>query len=422
MPPDNAPVFRRKLSDAFIRSLAEPGKYADGEVPGLFLQVKVSLKAGKTASKYWRLKYRLHGKENVFAIGSYPDVGLKEARDIARAARRDVANHIAPLKAKAAKIEAQLLDEARTFAYVAEQWLKFKSAELVTKSVAGFRGALTNHVLPSLGKKPVTDIKLEQITTIITELRRKRTMAMARRVRTIIRAVLGFAEGRGWVERNVALSNIEELKIRHVVTSNPAIERPVDLGKFLLRLDDCNFGSVATAMRLLVMLPVRPGELVKMRWEDVDLVGADWRYVISKTKHLDKSKHIVPLPEQAQILLRELRKTRVVDEEGNGWVFVSPVYPGRPINPTSMLKSFQRIWPEYDITAHGFRATYRTIAHEHLGIDPIVLELSLSHRMPGALGAVYARAQLLVQRREAAQQWADYLDQLRKNAALDVEN
>jgi hypothetical protein len=90
--------------------------------------------------------------------------------------------------------------------------------------------------LPSLGKKPVSDIKLEHITTIITELRRQRTMAIARRVRTIIRAVLGFAEGRGWVERNVALSNIEELKIRHVVTSNPAIERPVDPGKFLLRL------------------------------------------------------------------------------------------------------------------------------------------------------------------------------------------
>lgn len=103
-------------------------------------------------------------------------------------------------------------------------------------------------------------------------------------------------------------------------------------------------------------------------------------------------------------------------DEGKGWVFISPVYPGRPINPTSMLKSFQRIWPEYNITAHGFRATYRTIAHEHLGIDPIVLELALSHRMPSALGAVYARAQLLVQRREAAQQWTNYLDQLRQNA------
>ena len=86
-----------------------------------------------------------------------------------------------------------------------------------------------------------------------------------------------------------------------------------------------------------------------------------------------------------------------------------------------MLKSFQHIWPEYNIIAHGFRATYRTIAHEHLAIDPIVLELSLSHRMPRVLRAVYARAQLLVPRREAAEQWANYLDLLRKNAAHDTE-
>ncbi|WP_371921657.1 hypothetical protein [Pseudomonas sp. GV047] len=93
------------------------------------------------------------------------------------------------------------------------------------------------------------------------------------------------------------------------------------------------------------------------------------------------------------------------------------VYLGRPINPTSMLNAFQRIWPEYDITLHGFRATLRTIAHEHLAINPIVLEPSLSNRMPGALGGVYARAHLLVQRRNPAQQWADYLDLLRQNAA-----
>ncbi|KAA8553680.1 MULTISPECIES: tyrosine-type recombinase/integrase [Pseudomonas] len=409
--------LKRKLTDAFVRALTTPGKHADGEVPGLYLEVSASRKIGNPPSKFWRLKYRLHGKENRFSIGTYPDIGLKEARDIARSARRDVANSIAPLKAKTAKIEAQRLNEQRTFAYVAEQWMAFKSAQLVSKSIAGFRGALRNHILPAVGSKPVSEIKLEHITTIITELRQQRLMAMARRVRTIIRSILGFAEGRGWVERNVALSNVEELRIRHVVTSNPAIERPADLGRFLLRLDECDDGSVANAMRLLVMLPVRPGELVRMRWEDVDLVGADWRYVVSKTRHLDKSKHIVPLPEQALLLLRKLRQTRVVDDEGKGWVFVSPVYPGRPINPTSMLKSFQHIWPEYGITAHGFRATYRTIAHEHLGIDPIVLELSLSHRMPGALGAVYARAQLLAQRREAAQQWADYLDLLRQNAA-----
>lgn len=420
VPPSQLPVSRRKLTDAFVRAVTEPGKYADGEIPGLYLEVRASSRSGKPVSKHWRLKYRLHGKENRFSIGAYPVVGLKAARESALSARRDIANHIAPLKAKVAKIEAQLLNEERTFEYVAESWLAFKSGELVSKSLAGFRGALRNHVYPIIGTKPVTEIKLEHIGSILTALRRTGSMAMAKRVRTIIRAVLGFAEGRGWVDRNVALSNIEELKVRHVVTSNPAIEKPDDLGRFLLRLEDCNLSAVSNAMRLLVMLPVRPGELAMMRWEDVDLAGADWRYIVGKTRHLDKSKHIVPLPEQALALLRSLMKTRVVDDQGKGWVFTSPVYPGRPINPTSMLKSFQRIWPEYDITAHGFRATYRTIAHEHLGIDPIVLELSLSHRMPGALGAVYARAQLLGQRRDAAQMWADYLDQLRKNAARDA--
>ena len=116
------------------------------------------------------------------------------------------------------------------------------------------------------------------------------------------------------------------------------------------------------------------------------------------------------------MLLRELHERRVVDEAGDGWVFVSPVYPGYPIDATSQAKAYQRIWPQYPITAHGFRDTYRTIAHAHLGVDPIVLELF--HRMPGVLGAVYARAQLLPQRREAAQQWTNYLDGLRKNAAL----
>lgn len=89
-----------------------------------------------------------------------------------------------------------MLNDEHTFAYWAEQWLTFKSAELVTKSISGFNGALNNHILLTIGKKPVSEIKLEHIPTIITELRRQRTMAIARRVRTIIRAVLGFAEAR----------------------------------------------------------------------------------------------------------------------------------------------------------------------------------------------------------------------------------
>ena len=181
-------------------------------------------------------------------------MGLKEARELARTARNSATNYIDRFKAKKAKIEAQLLNETRTFAYVAEEWMNFKFPDLVNKSIAGFRGALRNHILPVIGEKPVTEIRLEHITSIISTLRRARTKAMAKRVRTIIRAVLGLAEGRSWVERNVALSNTEDLKIRYVVTSNPAIERPADLGQFLLRLDERDVSTVTTAMRLRVML------------------------------------------------------------------------------------------------------------------------------------------------------------------------
>lgn len=104
----------------------------------------MSSMAGKPPSKFWRLKYRLHGKENRFSIGAYPDIGLKEARDIARGARRDVSNHIAPLKAKTAKFEAQLLNEERTFEYVAKQWLAIER-EVATTHMVLANGTATDH-------------------------------------------------------------------------------------------------------------------------------------------------------------------------------------------------------------------------------------------------------------------------------------
>jgi integrase len=409
----------KALTDARVRTLTEPGKHTDGTVPGLYLEVGKLRKDGKP-SKNWRLKYRLHGKENRFSIGTYPEVSLAEAREAAREARKLVAKGVSPLKEKKAKIEENRLAEDRTFQFVAEQWLERKAPKLVEKSLAGFQGALANHLYPSLGKMPVTDIKLEHISTALSKLTSKGMMAMAKRCRTIVRAVLGFALGRSWVPHNVALSKSDELEIPHTVSHAAAIEKPGELGRYLCKLDTIGKDTIAQALRLLVLLPARPGELAAMRWEDVDLVEADWAYVISKTKHRSTEKHVVPLPKQALDILRELHKDRVVNTKGQGWVFPSPVHPGQAINPTSLLKAVQRLWPERKMSAHGFRSVFRSLAHEKLDIDFVVLELMLSHKMPGPHGATYARAQLLPQRREAAKAWGDYLDTLREKASLDA--
>ena len=416
-------VAKKDLSVKRINSLKEPGRYTDGTVPGLYLQIS------KSGGKLWRLKYRLQGVENVFAIGAYPEFSLAEARDAAMEARKLVANGIAPLKAKKAKIEEKRLAEDRTFQFVAEQWLERKAPKLVEKSLAGFKGALANHLYPTLGKMPVADIRLEHISAALTKLTSQGNMAMARRCRTIVRGVLGFAHGRGWISQNPATSTSDELKIQHAVTSAAALEKPEDLAKYLRKLDALGNESVPQALRLLTLIPARPGELAGMRWEEVDLNGADWRYVISKTKHLNTEKHIAVLSTQAVEILRAMHESRVVNAKGEGWVFPSPVHPGKPIIPVSLLKAAQRLWPEGKISAHGFRSTFRTLAHEVLEIDFVVLELMLSHKMPGPHGAVYARAKLLKQRREAAQVWADYLDRLRaenieknRNHSSDTHN
>ncbi len=408
---------KKGLSEARIRSLKEPGRYAEGTVPSLYLQVT------EAGGRLWRLKYRLHGKENLFAIGAYPAISLKKARELALSARESIAAGIAPLKAKTDQREALHLAEVRTFKYAAEQWLEIKGPKLVEKSRTGFEGALANHIFPMpLGKMPVSDIRLEHISAVLVKLTRQGKVAMAKRCRTIIRAVLGFALGRGWITQNPATSTSDELKIQHAVSHAAAIEKPDELGQYLCRLETAGSGTVTQALRLLVLVPARPGELAEMRWEDIDLAGADWRYVISKTKHLNTEKHIAVLPTQALDILRELHKTRVVNSKGQGWVFPSPVHPGQPINPTSLLKAVQRLWPEQKMSAHGFRSVFRTLAHEEEGleIDFVVLELMLSHKMPGPHGATYARAKLLKQRRVAAQQWADYLDRLREKALLDA--
>lgn len=407
----------QRLSASKVRDLTQPGKHTDGTVPGLYLEVGKVRKDGKP-SKNWRLKYRLHGKENRYAIGSYPDISLKRARELAQDARTSIkVDGIAPRAAKAAKREEQQTKAANTFRKVAEQWLEIKAPKLVEKSLSGFQGALANHIYPTLAKMPISNIKLEHVSAVLTKLTNEGKVAMAKRCRTIIRAVLGFALGREWVTRNVALGKSDELEIQHTVSHAAAIEKPAELGRYLCKLDTVGQDAVAQALRLLVLLPARPGELAAMRWEDVDLVEADWSYVVSKTKHQNTQKHVVPLPRQALDLLRELHKGRVVNSKGQGWVFPSPVHPGQAINPTSLLKAIQRLWPERKMSAHGFRSVFRSLAHEKLEIDFVVLELMLSHKMPGPHGAAYARAQLLPQRREAAQQWADYLDQLREKAA-----
>ncbi|MFB1632498.1 tyrosine-type recombinase/integrase [Pseudomonas sp. AP-1] len=409
-----------QLTDLQVKALTQPGKHRVGGEGVGYLYVEVS----KAGGKVFRLKFHIgageHRKEKRYTVGPYPQVGVKEARQKAREALALVAQGGDPTEAKHAAVEearqAAVLAQAHVFRVVAERYLKTKT-KLAASTLTQYRRALENHIYPVVGDLPVGEVKVSHVNTIIERLSRSPTMA--RYALGVTKAVLGYAEVLELVPRNVAEGK-SGLLPDHATKSHAAFTQPSEhaqLGELLRRLDayDGANGSVGNALQLLVRIACRPAEIVAMRWQDVDLDTATWRYTITKTKGKDGKPKLqfVPLSRQSVAILRPLYEA----SGGRGYVFPSPGNAVGHIHSDSLLAALINGlgYKRGEITAHGFRASFRSIAYDHLGVDEVTLELMIGHKMPGVLGDTYMRATLEAQRREAAQKYSDFLDTLRKH-------
>jgi integrase len=189
-----------------------------------------------------------------------------------------------------------------------------------------------------------------------------------------------------------------------------AIVDPKEVGAFL-RTTEGYTGTltVRVALKLGPLLFCRPGELRHMKWSEIDLEAAEWRYTTSKTK----TDHLVPLARQAVEALRELEPLTRRHE----YVFAGHD-PKRPMSGNTVNAALRRMGfdTQKEITGHGFRAMARTILAEQLHLKPEVIEHQLAHKVADPLGSTYNRTKFLRERKEMMQQWADYLDKLRTNA------
>jgi integrase len=184
----------------------------------------------------------------------------------------------------------------------------------------------------------------------------------------------------------------------------------------LLRTIDGYQGTlvVACALRLAPLVFVRPGELRKAEWKDIELDCAEWRYTVTKTN----TPHIVPLSTQAVTILRELHALT-----GTGrFVFPGARSNGRPMSDNAILAAMRRMGIAKDeMSGHGFRAMARTILDEVLGVRPDLIEHQLAHAVRDPNGRAYNRTAHLPERRKMMQQWADYLDELKARSKATQE-
>lgn len=372
---------------------------------GLYLEISPS------GGKWWRLKYRFGSKEKRISMGVYPDVSLKDARDRRDTARKMLANGIDPGEhRKAAKAE-KLERTSSTFEAVARSWFEKKSTKWTPAYGERLLRRLERDLFPLLGSRPIAEIKPTELLSVLRKIEARGAIETAHRARSDAGQVFRFAVAEGKAERDVAgdLSDALEPKIvKHLA----AVTEPAKVAELLRALDGYS-GSIIVecALKLAPLVFVRPGELRKARWADIDLDNAEWRYLVTKTK----TEHLVPLSTQAVAILRSLKPVT-----GSGpYVFPSARTSSRPMSDNAVLAAMRRSGiPADEMTGHGFRAMARTILDEVLGFRPDFIEHQLAHAVRDPNGRAYNRTAHLAERKKMMQAWADYLDKLKAGAEV----
>lgn len=368
---------------------------------GLYLLVQPD------GSRYWRFKYRFAGRSRLLSMGVYPAVSLAEARRRRDEARRLLAQGIDPSAQRRAAKEAQ----ADSFEAVAREWFAQKSPYLAPSHADKIIRRLERDVFPWLGARPVAGIEAPEILACVRRIASRGVLETAHRAQQNIGQVMRYAvqTGRAQADPTAALRGaLPTPEVRHF----PASTEPGEVGALLRSLDGFKGTyTVACALKLAPYVFVRPGELRTMRWRDLDLDAAEWRFQSSKTD----TAHLVPLSQQAVAILREIHPLT----GGCEYVFPGGRTPRRPLSDAALNAAMRRLGiPKDQFTLHGWRAIARTLLHERLGWRPEVIEHQLAHAVPDALGSAYNRTRFLEDRRKMMQQWADYLDSLKRGAKI----
>ena len=393
------------LTDTTAKSAkptAKPYKLSDER--GMFLLVNPN------GSKWWRLKYRIDGKEKLLSLGVYPDVGLKDARARRDEARKQISGGIDPSITRQVHKAAKTERAANSFESIAREWhAKFSTGWSEGYSSKRIR-RLESDVFPWIGARPIAEIKASELLSLLRRIEGRGAIELAHRARETCGRIFRYAIATSRAERDIAADLRGSLQPQ-VVTHHASITEPKDIG-VLMRDLAAYKGSPVTkaALQLAPLVFLRPGELRHAEWAEIDVDKGEWRIAADKMK--SRVPHIVPLSKQAVSALRELRP---ITGEGR-YAFPSVRTPDRPMSENTVNAALRRLgYTSEEMTGHGFRSMASTLLNEN-GWNRDAIERQLAHGERDAVRAAYNYAEFLPERRKMMQWWADYLGNLARGA------
>ncbi len=391
------------LSETQIRNAKPRTKaYKLSDFEGLFLLINPS------GSKLWRLKYRVNGKEKLLSIGKYPDVSLADARRKKEDARSALAAGRDPGAEKQERKRAERIRLGTTFASQAEAFIEKARKEGRAKSTMDKTEWLIGMAIDAFGSKPITDVTAPVILDCLRKVEAKGNYETARRLRSKIGAVFRYAVANGVAEADPTYA-LRDALVTPTVTPRAAITEPKALGGLLCAIDAFQ-GQTTTriALQLLVLVVQRPGELRHANWEEFDITKAVW--TIPKERMKMRRPHRIPLPPQAITALEELRPLT-----GHGrYLFPSLRSLQRPMSENTLNAALRRMgYTGTEMTSHGFRASFSTLANESGLWNPDAIERQLAHVQANAVRRAYARGEYWEERVRMSEWWGRLLDELR---------
>jgi len=375
---------------------------------GLRLLVKT------TGSKYWRLKYRFQGKQKTLAVGVYPSVSLKSAREKIFEARRLLDQGFDPSQEKQKERRQVEHNHQNLFAVVAREWWEHQKGTWTENHANRIWGRMVTDVIPYIGDRPIYDVQSHEIISIIRKIEARDALDVAQRVLQDIGRIGSYAVATDRMKTNPARELSGILKSRKQ-EHRPSLPRE-QLRGFLQDLDKYDEkGRLLTklAIQLLILTFVRSGELRGARWEEFDLEEKLWRIPGYRMKM--KTEHLVPLASQTIVKLKELKSISGQYE----LLFPSERSRNDCMSDGTLRLAIYRLG--YDgktlgktkCVPHGFRATASSILNEK-GFNPDAIERQLAHMERNGVRAAYTHhARYLEERHTMMQWWGDYLDSLK---------
>jgi integrase len=390
------------LNDTRVRTAKaceRPIKLSDSG--GLYLLIQPH------GSKLWRLAYRFGGKQKSLALGVYPMITLKHAREKRDEAKRLLAANIDPSTQR--RLEKLSASTGNTFRAVAQEVLMKLEREGRASATLAKKRWLLEFAYPAIGDRPIAEITAPELLSVLRKAEAGGRFETARRLRSTCGMVFRYAIATGRGERDPSV-DLRGALTAPKVTHRPAIVDPADIGALLRAVEDYDgLPLTKAALKLAPLVFVRPGELRRAEWAEFDLERAEWRIPAAKMKM--RRLHRVPLSKQALAIIHDLQPF----SGGGQWLFPSVRSTSRPMSENTLNAALRRLgYSKEQMTAHGFKGLASTRLNEMGRWSPDAIERQLAHQESDDVRHAYMHAaEFWSERIRMMQAWADYLDELR---------